>query len=155
MQRQSLPKQSTLEKHVPFSSNRKVDSRLGAIGARWGLESESAFRDGPASILAQETGLKVTRYHKMDTAGFVFGQPDQVEIDVVIQDGKHTLIEIKSSTSWQEVHNFARKVAFYEQEEGAEVRRMIIISPMLGPGAKELADELGIETFTSAYDVSA
>jgi len=97
----------------------------------------------------------VIRYHKMDSEGFVFGRPDQVEIDVVIQDEERTLIEIKSSTSRQEVHVFARKVAFYEKEEGVKVKRMIIISPMLGPRAKELADELGIETFTSAYDVSA
>ena len=132
----------------------KVDSHLGALGARWGLMAESAFRNGLADILAREAGLKVVRYHKMDTKGFVFGRPDQVEIDVVVQNGEHTLIEIKSSTSRQEVHNFARKVAFYEKEEGVKARRMIIISPMFGPRAIELAGDLGIETFTSVYDVS-
>jgi len=132
----------------------KVDSHLGALGARWGLMAESAFRDGLADILAQEAGLKVVRYHKIDTEGFVFGRPDQVEIDVVVQNGEHTLIEIKSSISRQEVHNFARKVAFYEREEGVKARRMIIISPVFGPRAIELAGDLGMETFTSVYDVS-
>lgn len=133
----------------------KVYSHLGAMGARWGMQSESAFREGLADILAHETGLRVANYLKMDPDGFVFGQPDQIEIDIVIQDGKHTLIEIKSSTSRQEVHNFSRKVKFYEKQEGVQVERKIIISPMPGPGAVELADELGIETFTSVYDVSA
>ena len=133
----------------------KVDSHLGGLGARWGLMTESAFRDGLADILAQEAGLKVVRYQKMDTGGSVFGRPDQVEIDVVIQNGEHTLIELKSSISWQEVHAFARKVAFYEQEESVRARRMIIISPMFGPRAEDLADDLGMETFTSAYDVNA
>ncbi len=134
---------------------KRVDSHLGAIGARWGMESESAFREGLADILAEETDLQVVRYHKMDTQGIVFGRPDQIEIDVAIQDGEHTLIEIKSSTSREEVHTFARKVAFYEEEEKVKVKRKIIISPMLGPGAQELAAELKIETFGSAYDVKA
>lgn len=134
---------------------KRVDSHLGAIGARWGMDSESAFREGLSDILAEETDLQVVRYHKMDTQGIVFGRPDQIEIDVAIQNGEHILIEIKSSTSREEVHTFARKVAFYEEEEKVKVKRQIIISPMLGPSAQELADELKIETFSSAYDVNA
>jgi hypothetical protein len=134
---------------------KQVDSRLGALGARWGLESESAFRDGLTAILAEETGLKVKRYLAMDTEGMVFGRPDQVEIDVAIQDGEHTLIEIKSSVSRQDVHAFDRKTAFYEQQENVTVKRKIIISPFFGPDAEALADELAIETYTSAYNVKA
>ncbi len=133
---------------------KKVDSHLGAIGARWGLESERAFREGLSHILAQETSLRVANYLKMDTEGFVFRRPDQVEIDVVVQNGEHTLIEIKSSVNRSDVHIFTRKVEFYEREESVKVKRTIIISPMFGPRAKDLADELGIETFASVYDVN-
>jgi len=59
------------------------------------------------------------------------------------------------SDSRQEVHNFARKVEFYEDEENVKVKQKILISPMLGPRAKELACELGMEVFTSVYDVRA
>ncbi len=84
---------------------------------------------------------------------FVFAEPDQVEIDVVIHNGAHSLIEIKSSVSRGDVEHFRRKVIFYEQEEDVKVERTLIISPMFGPKARELAQAKGMETYTSAYDV--
>ena len=124
-----------------------------ALGARWGILAEDAFRAGIAGILTEETGLKVERYLKMDTEGQVFGQPDQVEIDVVIHNGDYWLLEIKSSISRGDVSLFRRKVAFYEREERVKVRRSLIISPYFDPGAQEQARALGIETYTSARAV--
>jgi len=130
----------------------RVESTLGALGARWGLMSESAFREGLIGVL-RETGWQVKNYRRMDTRGIVFKEPDQVEIDVVIHDGTHSLIEIKSSISRGDVEHFYRKVAFYEQEEDVKVGRMLMISPMFGPRARELAQSRGMETYTSAYDM--
>jgi hypothetical protein len=130
----------------------RVESTLGALGARWGMMAESAFREGLIGVL-RETGWQVKNYRKMDTHGVVFREPDQVEIDVVIHNGTHSLIEIKSSISRGDVEHFQRKVTFYEQEEGVKVKRMLIISPMFGPRARELAQSRGMETYTSAYDV--
>ena len=132
---------------------RDVDLHVQALGARWGILAEGAFREGIASILTAETGLKVERYLKMDTEGQVFGQPDQVEIDVVIHNGDCWLLELKSSISRGDVSLFQRKVAFYEREEKVEVKRTILISPYFDLGAEELARDLGIETYTSARDV--
>lgn len=132
---------------------RDVDLHVQAMGARWGILAEDAFRAGIAGILTEETGLKVERYLKMDTKGQVFGQPDQVEIDVVIHDGDCWLLELKSSISRGDVSLFQRKVAFYEREEKVQVRRSIIISPYFDPGAKEQAHALGMETYTSAREV--
>ena len=130
----------------------QVESTLGALGARRGLMSESAFREGLIGVL-RETGWQVKNYRRMDTRGIVFKEPDQVEIDVVIHDGTHSLIEIKSSISRGDVEHFYRKVAFYEQEEDVKVGRMLMISPMFGPQARELAQSRGMETYTSAYDM--
>jgi len=126
-----------------------------ALGARWGILAEDAFRAGIAGILTEETGLKVERYLKMDTEGQVFGQPDQVEVDVVIHNGDYWLLEIKSSISRGDVSLFRRKIAFYEREERVKVRRSLIISPYFDPGAQEQARALGIETYTSAREVQA
>ncbi len=130
-----------------------VDLHVQALGARWGILAEGAFREGLVGILTEETGLKVERYLKMDTEGQVFGQPDQVEIDVVIHNGDYWLLELKSSIGRGDVSLFQRKVAFYEREEGVEVKRSILISPYFDPGAEELARDLGIETYTSAREV--
>ncbi len=129
-----------------------LNMSVSAMGARWGMMSESAFREGLIGVL-KETGWHVKNYWKMDTRGIVFAEPDQVEIDVVIHNGAHSLIEIKSSVSRGDVEHFRRKVIFYEQEEDVKVERTLIISPMFGPRARELAQAKGMETYTSAYDV--
>ena len=72
---------------------------------------------------------------------------------MVIHNGTHLLIEIKSSVSRGDVEHFHRKIAFYEQEEGVKVKRALVISPMFGPRARELAQARGMETYTSVYDV--
>ncbi len=132
---------------------RDVDLHVQALGARWGILAEGAFREGIAGILTEEIGLQVEHYLKMDTEGQVFGQPDQVEIDVVIHDGDYWLLELKSSISRGDVSLFQRKVAFYEREEKVEIKRTILISPYFDLGAEELARDLGIETYTSGREV--
>jgi hypothetical protein len=132
---------------------REVDLHVQALGAHWGILAEGAFHEGIAGILTEEIGLQVAHYLKMDTEGQVFGQPDQMEIDVVIHDGDYWLLELKSSISRGDVSLFQRKVAFYEREEKVEVKRTILISPYFDLGAEELARDLGIETYTSGREV--
>jgi len=115
------------------------------------MMSESAFREGLAGILTEETGLRVEHYQRMDAEGVVFGRPRPIEIDVIICDGEPILLELKSSVSWNDVDAFGRKVAFYERLEGVEVKRKMIISPMFEPQARELAQELEMESYTSVY----
>lgn len=73
---------------------------------------------------------------------------------MAIHDGTHSLIELKASVSRGDVEHFQRKIAFYEQEEDVEVKRVIIISPMFDRGAKEMAQVRGMEVYSSVYDVS-
>jgi hypothetical protein len=73
---------------------KRIDSTIGALGARWGLHSEPSFRHGLEGILADSFGVEVINVTEYDDAGEVFGRPDQVELDVVIQDGTLILMEI-------------------------------------------------------------
>jgi len=134
---------------------RRVESHIGALGNRWGLQTEDSFRAALAGILDDRLGLRVERFRQIDTEGTVFGQPEQVEIDVVVRDGVCYLLELKSSLSKADVYTFVRKVAFYERLKGVTVQRRIVISPMLRPGVLETAQALGLEVYTSAYDVAA
>ncbi len=131
---------------------RRLGATIGAIGARWGLHSEAAFRDGMAALL-QEAGWQVDRFLAMDLEGYVFGRPDQVEIDVVIRDGKAILIEIRSSVSRGDVAAFQRKTEFYARRTGLPVARRILISPMVDPRARDLARQMGMEIYTYPEDV--
>jgi len=133
--------------------SKKHDSTIGALGARWGLRSESAFRNGLRSILEDSFGVKVERYQDFDADGRVFGRPDQVEMDVIIHNGTLILCEIKSSISWEEMYAFWRKKEFYEDRHGRKADRVMVISPMVDERAKKVAQELGIEVFGYAEDV--
>jgi hypothetical protein len=127
---------------------------VGALGARWGMRTESSFRNALAGILEESFGVEVRNEILRDDAGEVFGRPDQVELDVIIQNGMLILCEIKSSISRSEMHTFARKAAFYEKYCRRQATRKLVISPMVDARALALAAELGIEVYSDAEDVT-
>lgn len=131
----------------------KHESSIGALGARWGLMSESAFRNGLKAILEASFGVTVERYEDFDYEGIVFGRPDQVELDVIIHNGEVILCELKSSISKPQMYAFWRKCQFYEVKHHCVVTRKIVISPMVEEKAQHIAQELQIEVYSFADDV--
>ncbi|MCF8039068.1 MAG: DUF3782 domain-containing protein [Desulfohalobiaceae bacterium] len=132
------------------SQERRYDSTIGALGARWGLHSEAAFRNGLKAILEESFGVKVERYEDYDHEGQVFGRPEQIEMDLIIYNGTVILCEIKSSMDKAGMYIFWRKKQFYEQKHGIEISRAMIISPMIDDPGKRVARELGIEIYSYA-----
>jgi len=132
---------------------RKHDASIGALGARWGLYSEASFRNGLKAILEESFGVEVLNVVEYDDQGEVFGRPDQVELDILIRDGVLILCELKSSLSKPDVHAFHRKSQFYEKRHQRQADRRLVISPMVAPLAMKVAQELGIEVYSSALDV--
>jgi hypothetical protein len=133
--------------------NQKYDSTIGALGARWGLHSEAAYRNGLRAILERSFGVKVERYEDYDHDGVVFGRPEQIEMDVIIHDGTLILCEIKSSMSKSDLYSFWRKKNFYEEKHGRRASRAMVISPMIDDYARSAAKELDIEVYGYAEDV--
>ena len=126
----------------------KYDSAVGALGARWGLHSESAFRNGMKSILEDFSNVTVERYQDYDHEGRVFGRPDQIELDLIIHNGTTIVCELKSSIGRSQMYIFWRKKEFYEDKFNCKVKRTMVISPMVNARAAELAEELGIEVYS-------
>ena len=133
--------------------DKKHDATIGALGARWGLHSESAFRKGLRAILEGSFGVKVERYEDYDYEGTVFGRPEQVELDVIIHNGTLILCEIKSSMSKSDMYSFWRKKNFYENKHDCKAGRVIVISPMMDDYAKSAAKALDIEVYGYADNV--
>ena len=133
---------------------RRFRHTVQGLGARWGLMSEEAFRSGLAAILTDELGFRVERYEGYDDSGSVFGQPEQVEMDVIIRNGLVIAVEIKSSVSRGDLSLFQRKIAFFEQTENVTVNRRFFISPFVDPNALELAEGMGIELYTHSLDIT-
>lgn len=132
---------------------KKQESSIGALGVRWGMQSEQAFRNGLAAILEKTFGVEVINYLDYDDQGYVFGHPDQVELDVIVQNGSLILCEIKSSLSRGEVYLFKRKAEFYEAKHNRQANRLLVISPMVDDRARHTAEKLGVELYTHSLDV--
>jgi len=137
------------------ATNRRIDRSIGALGSRWSIQSERAFRDVLAAILVESFGVEVINANELDDEGEVFGQPDQVELDVIIKNGLLILCELKSSMSKSDMHTFERKVRFYERRHKRQVTRMIVVSPMIDDRARRVGEQLGIELYPDALDVPA
>ncbi|MEA3639295.1 MAG: DUF3782 domain-containing protein [Lamprobacter sp.] len=133
--------------------DKRVERSIGALGARWGLQSERAFRDALAGILENSFGVEVLNVNEYDDEGLVFGRPDQVELDVIIKNGLLIICELKSSIDKAGMYSFERKARFYEKRHGRTASRLIVISPMIDARAKKVAEKLGIETFGDSLDV--
>ncbi|MEM2561534.1 MAG: DUF3782 domain-containing protein, partial [Candidatus Bathyarchaeia archaeon] len=88
---------------------------IDALGARWGIISEKAFREGLRGIIEKELGLRVEKWVKWDGEGYVFGHPCTIDVDVAVRDAKIILIEVKSHVSRADAHAFKCKAEFYEK----------------------------------------
>jgi hypothetical protein len=121
---------------------------LDALGARWGMLAEDAFREGLKSIVERDLGLKVKRWSRFDDEGFVYGYPSIVEVDVALKDGKVILVEIKSHAGKADVYIFKRKAELYTKLEGRKPSRLIMITPYSDTDALEAASKLGIKIYT-------
>jgi len=126
----------------------RLQRRLDALGARWGVMSEEAFREGLRGVVERELGLRVERWMAYDEEGRVFGFPSEVEVDVAVRDGKVILIEITSHARASDVTIFKKKADLYAEKEGRRPDRLIIITPYAEEDAKKAAERLGIEIYT-------
>ncbi|MEK7278268.1 MAG: DUF3782 domain-containing protein, partial [Chloroflexota bacterium] len=134
-------------------AQKRHEQSIGALGARWGLSSEESFRNGLRGILESSFNVTVKNYLDRDEAGEVFGHPDQVELDVIIMNGLLILCELKSSMSKSDMYVFERKRRFYEKRHNRKATRALVISPMVDARALPVAQQFGIEVYSSAFDL--
>jgi hypothetical protein len=132
--------------------NRRLDSferRLIALGARWGVESEEAFREAMRGILEEILGTaEVGKWVYFDEGGEVFGRPARVEVDLLVRDDAHILVELKASASEGDVAKLWRVGNLYAKVTGVKPR-LVLVSPFVEERALELAKELGVEVYTA------
>ena len=93
-------------------------------------------------------GGEVRRWTYYDSEGFVFGYPSTIEVDLLITDREHMLVEVKASISRADVFELWRIGQLYEKLTGVKPR-LAIISPFVRSEARKAAEDLGIEVYTS------
>ncbi len=123
---------------------KKFDLKLTAMGARWGIDSEEAFRNGVAMLLKEFADVSVSKWEATDEKGIVFGDKSRIELDVVVHDSIHVLIEIKSSISKGDILVLLRKAEVYREKVKPEKIQLMIISPYIDERAIEFAKSKNI-----------
>ena len=123
----------------------ELAAKIMALGHRYGLATEEAFRSAVKYLV--EDLLKeyrVSKWATLDREGVVFGHPAVIEVDVLVKDNVHILVEYKSLADRADVAELYRIGRLYEKETGVKPR-LLLVAPGYRRRAKELADELGVE----------
>ncbi len=109
---------------------RRLENMVAGLGARWGVMSESAYREGLKEIL-RDAGWTVESLVVTDVKGIVYGRPEEVEIDIVVRDGKVYIVEITSALKRSDLAFISRKAKLYREAKGVEPDRIIVITPFI------------------------
>jgi len=125
-----------------------MERRISALGARWGIMAESAFRESLRGLLAKELGYRVEKWVAFDEKGRVYGYPSEVDVDIAVSDGKLILIEVSSHVRASDVYAFRRKAELYVEKTGRRPDRLVIVTPYIDDKALEASKQLEIEIYT-------
>ncbi|MCB1144836.1 MAG: DUF3782 domain-containing protein [Leptospiraceae bacterium] len=92
---------------------KRVNDQISALGSRWGIQNENTIRN-TISALMEKAGYQVSRGYYGDR-----------EVDLVIKNGEHILLEITSSALKKDIHNLNKSAEDYLQKTGVDPRLMI------------------------------
>jgi hypothetical protein len=125
-----------------------VERHITALGARWGIMAESAFRESLKGLLEKELGYRAEKWTVFDEAGKVYGYPSVVDVDVTVSDGKLILIEVSSHIKASDITTFRRKAELYTEKTGKRPDKLVVVTPYIDDTAQKAAKELEIEVYT-------
>ena len=116
-----------------------------AVGNRYGVVTEEAFRSA-ISYLVEDLlkEYKVERWVYYDSRGAVYGTSSTIEIDVLVRDKEHILIEYKAHVDKGDIGELERIAKLYEEAVGVKAKK-VIVGASVTERAVELARTLGIE----------
>jgi len=109
---------------------RRLWLALNALGARWGVFSEDAFRSGVRELL-KDAGYTVDRWVYYDDKGYVYGYPSEVELDIIIKDGRTLAVEITSALKRGDLQQIRRKVELFSAVTGRRIDAVYVITPFI------------------------
>ncbi|BDR91783.1 PD-(D/E)XK nuclease family protein [Vulcanisaeta souniana] len=134
---------------VMQTSIEKLTSSVTALGYRYGLFTEEAFRESIKYLVSDLLKVyEVKHWTYYDSDGFVFGRPSIIDVDVLIRDNEHILVVYRVSIDRGDVAELFREGVLYERVNKVKPR-LLIVGPVIRRKALELARELGVEVRAS------
>jgi hypothetical protein len=129
-----------------------MHNTISAIGSRWGVAAERAFREGLKEILGKYFNAEVKEIYVEDKEGIVKGRPGRYQVDILVQDNIHILIDVKAQVNDLDVLHLHRIGLVYEKDKGVKPR-LILLTPYARDEAWVEAGILGdVEILTSPRD---
>jgi len=124
---------------------RELTATVNRIGIRYGIGTEEAFRESIKYLIEDLLGTyRVTKWKYYDNEGIVYGHPSDIDVDVLISDHEHIIIEYKAYADRSDLAELYRIGRLYEKVTGVKPR-LLMVAASYRRRAKELADKLGIE----------
>ncbi len=126
---------------------------LAVIAHRFGILSESGLRDALKYVVEEVLGAATVERRVLDdNEGIVYGHPAKVEIDVVVRDSEHIIVEVKSRVSRGDVAEVYRIGLLYERVTRVKPR-LLIIGGFIDRRALRIASMLGVEVRPVSEDL--
>jgi len=66
-----------------------------------------------------------------DKNGEVYGEPSDVEYDLIVKDGNIIMIEITSAIKRGDLPVIKKKKNFYEKNRNVKISRVIVVTPFI------------------------
>jgi len=111
-----------------------------------GPSSRRVLKEGLKGIVEEHFGGTVKRWIHHDREGYVHGHLSIIDVDLVVRDREHILIEVKSSISRGDVSELWRIGRLYEKIKGIKPK-LAIVSPYIDEKAEKLVNKLRVEIY--------
>ncbi len=124
----------------------RVEVTIGSMGRRWGRDLERTTLEIFREVLERE-GIepgRVRKFRYRDADGEYTGRPGSViDVDILIEDQRLYVVEVKSSAELDHVERLADKVPILERILNRKVDRVYLVAVNVDDDALERAEELG------------
>ena len=100
-----------------------LTNQIAALGSRWGIYNEGTFRGTIRGLLSKMSGVEVREGYYGDR-----------QVDVIIRNGEHVMLEITSRMHPKDINKIYSSADDYKTKEGIEPTLMVAtsyISPRL------------------------
>ncbi len=94
-----------------------LSDQISALGSRWGIYNEGMFRSTMSGVLSALDGVTVKE-------GYYGGR----QVDIVIRNGEHILLEITSRMHAKDIDKLYQSADDYEAREGVRPKLMVATS---------------------------
>ena len=108
---------------------KRLDLKISALGARWGIMNEQSVRNALKGIIEKDLGYKAEEFNIYDDEGYVYGYPSNIQLDIVISNSKVILVEISAHIKRSDPLIAKKKADIYYKKEGKKIDKILFVTP--------------------------